>query len=212
VPAPYGAIVDPKSLRDATVAALRAWIAAGKPKGEDKLPRSPKGDIIRKVRVESKNKVGIRVNGGAVDRGEMARVDVFRKANKKGVRQYYLVPIYPHEIATMETPPMRAVVAYKDEGDWPVMDSTFEFLWSIESMAFFQAVRPGGEVIEGYFRGLHRGTGAIALSSHKNSDELVAGIGVKTLASFKKFRVDRLGLSRTEVTREVRTWHGKACT
>jgi CRISPR-associated endonuclease Csn1 len=212
VPAPYGAIVDPKSLRDATVAALRAWIAAGKPKGEDKLPRSPKGDIIRKVRVESKNKVGIRVNGGAVDRGEMARVDVFRKANKKGVRQYYLVPIYPHEIATMETPPMRAVVAYKDEGDWPVMDSTFEFLWSIESMAFLQAVRPGGEVIEGYFRGLHRGTGAIALSSHKNSDELVAGIGVKTLASFKKFRVDRLGLSRTEVTREVRTWHGKACT
>lgn len=211
VPAPYGAIVDPKKLRDATVAALRAWIDAGKPKGEDKLPRSPKGDIIRKVRVEAKNKVGVRLNGGAVDRGEMARVDVFRKANKKGVWQYYLVPIYPHEIATMDAPPMRAVVAYKDEGDWAAMDSTFEFLWSIESMTFLQAVRPGGEILEGYFRGLHRGTGAIALSSHKNSDDLVTGIGVKTLASFKKFRVDRLGLSRTEVAREVRTWHGKAC-
>ena len=48
----------PRNCATTTVAALRAWIAAGKPKGEDKLPRSPKGDIIRKVRVESKNKVG----------------------------------------------------------------------------------------------------------------------------------------------------------
>jgi CRISPR-associated endonuclease Csn1 len=212
VPAPYGAIVDPAKLRDATVAALRAWIAEGKPKGEDKLPRSPKGDIIRKVRVESKNKVGIRLNGGAVDRGEMARVDVFRKANKKGVWQYYLVPIYPHEIATMDAPPMRAVVAYKDEGDWAAMDSTFEFLWSIESMTFLEVVKSSGELVEGYFRGLDRTTGAIALAKDSNPDDLSRGLGVKTLASFKKFRVDRLGLSRTEVTREVRTWHGKACT
>jgi CRISPR-associated endonuclease Csn1 len=212
VPAPYGAVVDPRKLRDETVAALRAWIVAGKPKGEDKLPRSPKGDIIRKVRVESKNKVGIRLNGGAVDRGEMARVDVFRKANKKGVWQYYLVPIYPHEIATMDAPPMRAVVAYRDEGDWPVMDSTFEFLWSIESMAFLEVVKSSGELVEGYFRGLDRTTGAIALAKDCNPDDLSRGLGVKTLASFKKFRVDRLGLSRAEVTREVRTWHGKACT
>ena len=106
-------------MRDATVATLRNWIQAGKPKSEDKLPRSPKGDVIRKVRVETKAKVGIRLNGGAVDRGEMARVDVFRKANKKGVWQYYVVPIYPHEIVTMKVPPMRAVVAYKDEDVWP---------------------------------------------------------------------------------------------
>jgi CRISPR-associated endonuclease Csn1 len=212
VPVPYGAIVDPKKLRDATVAALRAWIAAGKPKGEDKLPRSPKGDVIRKVRVESKIKVGIRLNGGAVDRGEMARVDVFRKANKKGVWQYYLVPIYPHEIATMDAPPMRAVVAYRDEGNWPVMDSTFEFLWSIESMTFLEVVKSSGELVEGYFRGLDRTTGAIALAKDCNPDDLSRGLGVKTLSSFKKFRVDRLGLSRTEVTREVRTWRGRACT
>jgi CRISPR-associated endonuclease Csn1 len=212
VPAPYGAVVDPKKLRDETVAALRAWIAAGKPKGEDKLPRSGKGDVIRKVRVESKNKVGIHLNGGAVDRGEMARVDVFRKANKKGVWQYYLVPIYPHEIATMDAPPMRAVVAYKDERDWPVMDSSFEFLWPIESMSFLEVVKSNGKLVAGYFRGLDRTTGAIALANDCNPDDLSRGLGVKTLASFKKFRVDRLGLSRTEVTREVRTWRGKACT
>ena len=77
VPAPYGAIVDPRKLRDETVAALRAWIVAGKPKGEDKLPRSPKGDIIRKVRVESKNKVGDpleRRRGGSRRNGARGRV------------------------------------------------------------------------------------------------------------------------------------------
>jgi CRISPR-associated endonuclease Csn1 len=212
VPEPYGAIVDPGKLRDATVAALRAWIDAGKPKGEDKLPRSPKGDIIRKVRVASTTKVGIRLNGGAVDRGVMTRVDVFRKANKKGVWQYYPVPIYPHEIATMATPPTRAVVARKDEAEWTVIDSSYEFLWSLEPMSYLEACKASGEIAEGYFRGLHRGTGAIALSSHKNSEEQVTGVGVKTLASFKKFRVDRLGLSRAEVHREVRTWRGGVCT
>ncbi len=50
VPAPYGKIVDPAKLHAATVAALRDWITAGKPRAQDSLPRSPKGDIIRKVR------------------------------------------------------------------------------------------------------------------------------------------------------------------
>jgi CRISPR-associated endonuclease Csn1 len=136
---------------------------------------------------------------------------VFRKANKKGVWQYYLVPIYPHEIATMEAPPMRAVMQGRTEAEWPVMDSTYEFLWSIESMTFLEVVKSSGELVEGYFRGLDRATGAIALAKDCNPDDLSRGLGVKTLATFKKFRVDRLGLSRTEVTREVRTWHGKAC-
>jgi len=142
----------------------------------------------------------------------MARVDVFRKANKKGVWQYYLVPIYPHEIATMDAPPMRAVMQGRTEVEWPVMDSKYEFLWSIESMTFLEVVKSSGELVEGYFRGLDRTTGAIALANDCNPDDLSRGLGVKTLTSFKKFRVDRLGLSRTEVTREVRTWRGKACT
>jgi CRISPR-associated endonuclease Csn1 len=55
-------------LRDQMVEALRVWIAAGKPKAADKLPRSSKGDIIRKVRVASKDKVAIELHGGTVDR------------------------------------------------------------------------------------------------------------------------------------------------
>ena len=97
VPDPYGKIGDPAKLRDEMVAELRRWIEAGKPK--DNPPKSSKGDLIRKVRLASKDKVAVSVRGGTADRGEMARVDVFGKADKGGKIRYFLVPIYPHQIA-----------------------------------------------------------------------------------------------------------------
>ena len=106
---------------------------------------------------------------------------------------------------------MRAVLQANPETLWPVMDSSCEFLWAIEPMAFVQAIKSSGEIVEGYFRGLDRATGNITLSKHESTEQLIRGIGVKTLISFKKFRVDRLGLSRAEVHSEVRTWRGKAC-
>ena len=108
-------IADLERIKDperniATVRALRAWIEAGKPTGEP--PRSPKGDPIRKIWLAAKSKVNILLNTGnpnrpaAVDRGDMARVDVFRKPNAKGAFHYFLVPIYPHQIAMLPAPPI----------------------------------------------------------------------------------------------------------
>ena len=209
VPAPYGRVAEPKKLRDDTVEALRQWIAAGKPK--DKPPRSPKGDIIRKVRVETKDNVAVELSGGTVDRGDMARVDVFRKKNKKGKWEFYVVPIYPHQIATMEEPPDHAVKGGGEESEWAPLDASSEFLWSLYSMSFLEIVKSDGEAIEGYFRSLDRNTGAVTVSPQVTSDEIRKGIGIKTLSSLKKFTVDRLG-RKFEVSREVRTWRGKACT
>ena len=188
---------------------MRAWIAAGKPK--DKLPRSPKGDVIRKVRLATKGKVAVELSGGTVDRGDMARVDVFRKKSKKGKWEFYIVPIYPHQIATMEEPPDQAVTAAKPESEWPTMDQSFEFAWSLGNMDYVEAIKSGGEIIDGYFRGLDRATGAIGISPHLTNTEVAKGIGARTLLSFKKFTIDRLG-RKFEVAREVRTWRGKACT
>ena len=210
VPAPYGNIVDPKKLRDGMVESLRRWIEAKKPKALDQLPRSPKGDVIRKVRIATNAKIGVEIGGGTVDRGEMARVDVFRKADKKGKFQYFLVPIYPHEIATMDAPPMRAVLQAKPESEWPVIDASYEFLWSLYQKSWASVTKASGEVVEGYFRGLDRATGNIALSAHINSDAIVKGIGPKTLRLFQKFAVDRLGRLH-EIERETRTWRGVAC-
>jgi CRISPR-associated endonuclease Csn1 len=209
IPAPYGKAGDPKKLRDETVEALRAWIAAGKPK--DRLPRSPKGDVIRKVRVETKDNVAVEINGGTVDRGEMARVDVFRKQNKKGKWEFYVVPIYPHQIATMETAPNKGINAFKPEEKWTTIDSTFEFAFSLNAMSYIEIVKSDGEALEGYFRGAHRGTGNINISQHFTNENIIEGLGPRRLNSLRKFTVDRLG-RKFEVQREVRTWRGKACT
>ena len=66
VPEPYGRIADPRKLRDEMVAELRRWIEAKKPK--DAMPRSAKGDVIRKVRIANKDKVAVesaRRHGGS---------------------------------------------------------------------------------------------------------------------------------------------------
>lgn len=190
------------------VESLRDWIAKGKPKGN--LPVSPQGHVMRKVRLATHKKVDVEVRGGAAERGDMARVDVFRKANKKGKWDYYLVPVYPHQVATLAQPPNRAVAAGKPEEEWPEMNDGHEFLWSLHLLSWVEATRPSGEVIEGYFQGLDRSTGAIAISAHHSKAAISRGIGAKTLASFRKFAVDRLG-NRSEIVRETRTWHGKAC-
>jgi CRISPR-associated endonuclease Csn1 len=209
VPEPYGKATDPKRLRDELVENLRAWIVAGRPK--DKPPLSPKGDIIRKVRVETKDKVAVEINGGTVDRGDMARVDVFRKKNKKGAWEFFVVPIYPHQIVASASPPNKAVIAYKAEGDWTSIDRNFEFTWSLNPMSYLELVKSNGELIEGYYRSMDRTTGAINLSPMATNSETIRSIGVKTLSSFRKFSIDRTG-RKFEISREVRTWRGEACT
>ncbi|MFK0206191.1 type II CRISPR RNA-guided endonuclease Cas9 [Agrobacterium sp. NPDC090283] len=210
----------------ATIASLREWIVAGKPRESDRLPKSPKGDPIGKISVESKGKVNVLLYRGGhnnppgtADRGEMARVDVFRKANAKGNWQFFWVPVYPHDIAMLDSPPMRAVTANKPEEMWPVMDPSYEFLWSMVPMTLLKVVDQSGTVFFpegqadgnlGYFRGLDRSTGAIILSSIIDQTNIRKGIGARTLHSLQKLTVDRLG--RTfNVAKETRTWRGKAC-
>lgn len=212
VPEPYGKIGDPAKLRDEMVADLQRWIEANKPK--DNPPRSSKGDVIRKVRLATKDKVSVSVRGGTADRGDMARVDVFTKADKKGTIRYYLVPVYPHQIADREAypqPPNRAVVAYASEEDWTLIASSYQFLFSLYGNSLIEVAKSDGEVITGYFKGMDRSTGAIAVATPENPRSLSRGIGTKTLAHFKKVNVDRLG-NVTTVRNEVRTWHGVACT
>jgi CRISPR-associated endonuclease Csn1 len=43
------------------------------------------------------------------------------------------------------------------------------------------------------------------------NSETIRSIGVKTLSSFRKFSIDRVG-RKSEIPREVRTWRGEACT
>lgn len=191
-PEPYGKVADPKKMRDEMVENLREWIRKGKPK--DNPPRSMRGDVIRKVRIATDKKVAFELNGGTVDRGNMARVDVFRKKNKKGAWEFYVTPIYPHQIVSLERPPNLAVKGGGgEESDWYPLGGEAEFLWSLHAMSLVELVNSGGEVIEGYFRSLDRNTAAITVSPQTTNAIIRKGIGVKTLSSFRKFTIDRLG-------------------
>lgn len=212
VPEPYGKVADPAKLRNEMVEALRRWIVAGKPK--DVSPKSPKGDVIRKIRIISDDKVAVSVRGGTADRGEMARVDVFRKADNKGRNRYYLVPIYPHQIADRDAfpvPPTRAIVAHVEEASWPNVDRSYDFLFSLFGNSLIEVVKSDGEVLSGYFKGVDRAGGNIVLVPQHNPRARPERPGAKTLTRFSKMNIDRLG-KITEVKSEVRTWHGVACT
>ncbi len=188
--------------------AIRQWIAAGKPK--DAPPRSHKGDVIRKVRLETNDKPAVAVRGGTADRGDMARVDVFREVTAKGKTRFHMVPVYPHQVVACSQPPSRAVVAYKAEELWTDV-SKLEFAFSLWSNSLVEVVKPDGEVILGYFRGLDRGTAAIGIADQCSPRAVRAGIGTKTLLRFSKLAVDRLG-RRIPIPQETRTWHGVVCT
>lgn len=206
-----GNIKDPER-NTKIVEAIRAWIAAGRPMANELLPRSPAGDAITKIRLVSRSKPAVRVRGGTADRGEMVRVDVFSKPSRKGKDEWYLVPIYRHQVMNKKewpNPPMRSVIAYKNEDEWAEIGAEYKFVFSIYPRSYIEARKPSGEIFEGYFAGLDRTTGAIALANSNDPTSLTRGIGAKTLLSIKKFSVDRFG-SRTEVRGEARTWHGVA--
>lgn len=196
----------------ALIAAVRAWIESGKPKNAP--PLSPKGDPIRKIRLKTTDKPAVAVRGGNAERGEMVRVDVFRKANKRGVFEYFLVPIYPHQVADQNgwpAPPNRAARGATAEENWPEMTDEHEFMFSIGSRTFLEVEKRDGTIIDGYFMGMDRSTAAIHLSVPHSTRVLIRSIGVLGLKRFEKFRIDRLG-NRHAVPRETRTWHGVVCT
>ncbi len=193
----------------ATIAALAAWIAEGKP--ADRPPLSPKGDPIAKVSLLTDTKIALTLRGGAADRGDMAGVDVFQKKNKAGKFEFYMVPLYPHQIARLDSPPEQFIITGKDEAEWGKITPEFEFLFRMSSHCWIRIVKKDGEVIEGYFKGTDRSNGNISLATDAyDLSNIRRSIGIKTLLSFQKFQIDRLGNSQ-EIHKEVRTWRGKAC-
>lgn len=192
--------------------ALAAWIDRGKP--ADEPPKSPKGDVVRKVFLKRPGASGFNLNGGHVDNSDMVRVDVFAKPNKRGKDEFYLVPVYRHQVMDRKRwpePPNRAITRGREEEQWEEIGSAHRFMFSVYPDAYLEVIKPDGTFEAGYFRGANRNTNSITLSPHNLREQLVGSIGVKTAYRIRKFHIDRLG-RKHEIKREVRTWHGAACT
>jgi CRISPR-associated endonuclease Csn1 len=181
--------------------AIRERLEAHGGKGDKAFPASnplrkpdkdgnPTGPIVRSVTKVIDKLSGIPVRGGIAKNDTMLRVDVFTKAGK-----FHLVPVYVHHRVTGL--PNRAIVAFKDEEEWTLVDESFEWCFSLYPNDLVQ-IRLKKESFLGYYTGTDRSTGAVSLWAHDRNqavgkEGLMRGIGVKTAVSIEKFHVDTLG-------------------
>lgn len=151
---------------------------------------NPTGPIVRTVTMVIDKLSGIPIRGGVAKNDTMLRVDVFTKAGK-----FHLVPIYVHHKVTGL--PNRAIVAFKDEDEWTVVDDSFQFCFSLYPNDLVR-VTLKKESHVGYYASCNRSTGAINIWAHDRNQRvgkagMLESIGVKTALNVEKFNVDVLG-------------------
>lgn len=194
-------LIDPHR-NEKLYAAIRERLAEHGGKGDKAFPPgnplrkpdrqgNPTGPIVRTVTLVIDKLSGVPIRGGIAKNDSMVRVDIFSRAGK-----FHLVPVYVHH-AVAESLPNKAVVAYKDEHQWTVIDDSFDWLFSLYPNDLIR-VTLKDESHFGYYAGCDRSTGAMSLWSHDRSasvgkEGLIRGIGVKTAQKLEKFEVDVLG-------------------
>ncbi|PZU82147.1 MAG: type II CRISPR RNA-guided endonuclease Cas9 [Shinella sp.] len=193
--------------------AIEDWIESGRPVENPPLglPVSKDSDAPRhpilKVRLATEKKPAVDVRGGVADRGEFVRIDVFTLPNKKGEDEFYLVPIYPHEVHS-KSPPAAFMTT---DGQEKPLTANHVFKMSIYNRSYVEIEKRDGRVVAGYVVSFDRSVAALKIYEHHTLKPVEKSSGVKTLKRFSKYNVDRFGV-RSEVKSEVRTWHGVVCT
>ncbi len=152
---------------------------------------------INSVRIETKEKSGIIINKGLASNGDMVRVDVFSRPNKKGKPEYYLCPVYVYDFSKKDLP-NKVAVSGGNEKDWIELNPSFEFLFSIHKNDFLRIVKSQDDVLEGYFVDMNRNTVSLSIRTHDSDpsfgkEGVKGSIGVKTLLAFEKYSVDYFG-------------------
>lgn len=144
------------------------------------------GHIVKSVKVCQTQNSGIHVQGGIADNGDMIRTDVFRKPNGKGKYEYYLVPVYVSDRLFRKLP-NKAIAANKSYDEWPVINDTYEFLFSLRPFDLVQV-----DDIVGYYHTVDRSNARIQLSLPNKTTEKQRA-STKTATTMKKFAVGILG-------------------
>lgn len=146
---------------------------------------------IRSVKLSTVQKSGTPVRHGIAKNGDMLRADIFTDGKK-----YYAVPLYVTDQVKPELP-NRAIVAYKAEDQWILMDNRYHFIFTLYANDWLR-ITLKQQRIEGYYSSLDRSTGAVSVWTHDRNhsigkDGLIRGVGIKTAVSLEKFHVDLLG-------------------
>lgn len=168
------------------------------------------GPVIRCVRLVRNKQIKepFRVRRGEseaiAENTGLASVDVF-----KWEGGYFLMPIRNNMIhgdRTKKNPPQPRLIHRKKMVD----PHQFTYLFTLYPGSFFTAVTASGKVHEGYFRTLDSTSGELKYGPQENyMIDPVKRFKTKTLSSFVKYQVDRLG-NRSTIKQETRVWHGVA--
>ncbi len=176
------------------------------------------GPLVRKVKIVEPATLTVPVHGGrGVARnqtGGMVRIDVFLVPGDG----YYWVPVYVADTRKPQLPD-RAVVAFKPYAEWkPMREEDFLFslypndLLMVEHKRGLKFTRVNADsTLEKeytarralvYFVSAGIAGGTITVETHERAYR-INSLGVKTLASLKKYQVDVLG-NLSEVKKETR--------
>ena len=158
------------------------------------------GPVIRRVKVWTTDKSCIPIPGrnGVADNGRMVRTDVFSREGK-----YYICPVYVHQVATKNIP-NHVCKSGKPEDQWPTIDDSYRFLFSLYKNDYVVAIKPNMEVVQGYYSTMDRGSVRIELLPHDApSGQKPFKVSVLSLKSLRKFTISPLG-EISEIKQEKR--------
>ncbi len=178
-------------------------------------PDGTSGPIVKTVKVQEVYARGIQKKNGYAKNESMVRTDVFTKDGK-----YYCVPVYAIDVAK-GTIPNKAITAAKPYEEWPEMDESYEFLFSLykNDLLYLKAKNPINikneqakaqtQFLEGfvYYNGINSNDGSVHFVLHDHS--FVGKVGLKTVPSVQKYEVGILG-DMMPVGKEKRDVSGKA--
>ena len=168
---------------------------------------------VKKVKLESTVGTTIEKNGGIVENKTMIRIDVFEKGGK-----YYLIPVYVIDYYNKNLP-NKICKAHKTEEEWPIVDETYAFKFSLFQNDLIKIASKNGfnfkvmdkkadradvtlNEIFVYYNSADRSSAAISVQT-VDGKYVCNGIGIQNLTLFEKYEVDVLGNVR-KVEKETR--------
>ena len=179
----YDAIIE--RMKEFNFDAKKAFVS-----GFRKPTKSGKeGPIVRSVKVKTTVpfKDGIELNQGLSAKDGMVRIDIYKKDGK-----YFVVPVYRYQLLN-GTVPKKAATAGKKEDEWPVIDESYKFVYSIFKNDLIEIKYEKKKGYFGYYDSFNRATASITLDNHDSSKSF-GSIGIKTgVLEFNKYEVDVLG-------------------